>query len=368
MQDIDIDFFNYYDRCKTAHDTFYVSQFLEERFAKSLFTIMLGDDVEYFDLTTLTVSSNRYVSFNLQNIYVDLTFHCKLIVPPFCDTIHIAEHKSGMHNEVIFQLMKYDFTLIERHRNEIENKSMPFPALWLILQGDAKKINYLSELAVNAPTNLFTPPLLHINIFRFADVTDAQINARWPDSLPILVMRDYKNPDIIEILDERIDDILHHHNSDYFFDRHIADSLAYIFSISSKFHKEKIFELTQKISGGREMDYGNYLRKNLNSVLVQIGETRGREEGREEGMQEGLQKGMQKGMQEGREEALQDAVLHLATQRYPEAAAESLGAKIRSIHDRDWLLTLLSNIPTSASFQAFEQEVDMTLQRQGQMV
>jgi hypothetical protein len=101
-----------------------------------------------------------------------------------------------------------------------------------------------------------------------------------------------------------------------------------------------------------KMDYGKYLIDKLDSVLVQVGEARGRDVGREE----------------GRQEALQDAVLHLATQRYPEAVSESLGAKIRSIHDSDWLLTLLSNIPTSTSFQAFEHEVDMTLQRQGQMV
>jgi hypothetical protein len=101
-----------------------------------------------------------------------------------------------------------------------------------------------------------------------------------------------------------------------------------------------------------KMDYGEYHIDNLDSVLFKIGVTRGRETGREE----------------GREEGLQDAVLHLATQLYPEAASESLGAKIRSIHDSDWLLTLLSNISTSTSFQAFEQEVDMTLQRQEQLV
>jgi hypothetical protein len=106
-----------------------------------------------------------------------------------------------------------------------------------------------------------------------------------------------------------------------------------------------------------KMDYGEYHIDNLDSVLFQIGVTRGRETGREEGREEAIQEGLQKGEQIG----LQKAVLRLAAQRYPRAATDSIGDKVRSIHDPDVLLSLLDNIGLSASFQAFEHEVDIIL-------
>ncbi|MDR1856714.1 MAG: Rpn family recombination-promoting nuclease/putative transposase, partial [Desulfovibrio sp.] len=272
------------------HDAYALIAYAYYIFMMALFKVMYQDQLKHFDLTTIKYEPTDISTVGMRRLRPDGILTCLMsmganIIAPF-----IWEFKSYVDPETIIQLLDYCTTFIHRHMTDILSGTMRVPCVTLITQGARNKLSTLENLCkIKDPTGLFRAPKIFVKIFDITKVPDRLIEAGWPWTFPIFVMKYYNHSNIVNLLSEKISDLLINHNKDHFFSQPVADALLYIGAVrGQEVHNEICKKINLNLRGAN-MELDPEIKDRTENFFLRT-------------LQEGIQEGMQKGKQEGIQE------------------------------------------------------------------
>ncbi|MDR1855908.1 MAG: hypothetical protein LBR22_01925 [Desulfovibrio sp.] len=327
----------------SPHDAYSSVTFSQEEFASPLFEIIYDGNLDHFDLDTLknrrsVISTGLMKQFRPDIILTCLVTFAIGVLAPF-----IWEFKAFDSPYTIVQLLDYYAAYIHTYRRSIKKGIMLCPCVTLIMHGARKELVDLAQFCrIKDPTGLFRAPLLNIKIFYLSEISDMLIDKGWPWTFPIFVMKYYDHSDIVNLMVEKFTDLLTNHNKDGIFSDPIANAMLYISTVRDLETTDEISRNLIHILGDLDMELDPRILNRTQNFYA-------------------------KTKQETRQKTLHECLLLAVEKRFP-TAPQSLSTSILGIHESDQLMSLMNEVLTSGSLNAFTNAVDATLQRQSQGV
>jgi hypothetical protein len=223
----------------TPHDNYFIGEYSNPENGKQLIRTAFRNDkktLNILKLETLQLETGTLFDDSNNKFHPDLVFSCQTIYGKNALIFFILEHKSYHDRHIPIQVGINYYQLLNTlwHSGKYKGKKLPYIIPIVVLQGNRAKYIPLTELFNKKFLGIPRLQDPDVVILHLSEITEEMIKKDWPRSFPLLILKEYRNPKLLDIMSAGIVDIQRNHNSKNEYDKLISHTISYIADIKKR--------------------------------------------------------------------------------------------------------------------------------------
>lgn len=267
------------------HDHFFREKFSDPALARDFLQHYLPPEmVTLFDLSSLEILKDSFVDVALRDQHSDLLYKVGLHNGRAAYIYLLFEHKSYPDPEMLWQLFRYMYNILEQARKD---KVPPPPILPIVFYHGVETWNVAQDLAALFETpDALRPYVLNFRywLYDLSDYSDEEIKGQVVLQAALLLLKYIMRDELKERLAGMVDLLRTLARQERGLD-HLRTMLIYLSRGTDKIDQEALQKVVDEV-----FEEGDVLMSTIAEQWVEQGLERGRAEGREEGFKEGQHK------------------------------------------------------------------------------